>query len=70
MHSNTEYRPIEFAEFRLIVNSIVAQQSTDWLAASAQFSPNVSNVRKCFNLTGSIVLRIQNYHRFFAVVLY
>ena len=29
-----------FAEFRLIVNRIVAQQSTDWLAANAQFSPN------------------------------
>ena len=30
-----------FAEFRLIVNRIVARQSTDWLAANAQFSPNV-----------------------------
>ena len=30
-----------FAEFRLIVNRIVAWQSTDWLAANAQFSPNV-----------------------------
>ena len=29
-----------FAEFRLIVNRIVALQSTDWLAANAQFSPN------------------------------
>ena len=29
-----------FAEFRLIVNRIVARQSTDWLAANAQFSPN------------------------------
>ena len=29
-----------FAEFRLIVNRIVAWQSTDWLAANAQFSPN------------------------------
>ena len=28
-----------FAEFRLIVNRIVARQSTNWLAASAQFSP-------------------------------
>ena len=28
------------AEFRLIVNRIVARQSTDWLAANAQFSPN------------------------------
>ena len=27
-----------FAEFRLIVNSIVVRQSTDWLAANAQFS--------------------------------
>ena len=46
VHSDTEYRPIEslfhtFAEFRLIVNRIVARQSTDWLAANAQFSPNV-----------------------------
>ena len=30
-----------FAEFRLIVNRIVARQSIDWLAANAQFSPNV-----------------------------
>ena len=29
-----------FAEFRLIVNKTVARQSTDWLAASAQYSPN------------------------------
>ena len=29
-----------FAEFRLIVNRIVAQQSTDWLAANSQFSSN------------------------------
>ena len=28
------------AEFRLIVNRIVARHSTDWLAANAQFSPN------------------------------
>ena len=27
-------------EFRPIVNRVVARQSTDWLAASAQFSPN------------------------------
>ena len=45
MHSDTEHRPIEslfhtFAEFRLIVNRIVARQSTDWLAANTQFSPN------------------------------
>ena len=32
-----------FAEFRLIVNKIVARQSTDWLAANAQFSPNGKN---------------------------
>ena len=30
-----------FTEFRPIVNRIVAWQSTDWLAANAQFSPNV-----------------------------
>ena len=30
-----------FAEFTLRVNRIVAWQSTDWLAANAQFSPNV-----------------------------
>ena len=29
-----------FAEFRLIVNRIIARQSIDWLAANAQFSPN------------------------------
>ena len=45
VHSDSEYRPIEslfhtLAEFRLIVNRIVERQSTDWLAASAQFSPN------------------------------
>ena len=28
------------AEFRLIVNRIVAWQSTDWLVAYAQFFPN------------------------------
>ena len=35
-----------FAEFRLIVNRVVAQQSTDWLAANAQFFPNVDFVSK------------------------
>ena len=29
-----------FAEIRLKVNKIVPRQSTDWLAANAQFSPN------------------------------
>ena len=29
-----------FAEFRPIVNRIVVRQSTDWLAANAQFFPN------------------------------
>ena len=29
-----------FAEFRRIVNRVVARQSTDWLAANAQFSPD------------------------------
>ena len=29
-----------FAEFRLIVNRMEARQSTDWVAANAQFSPN------------------------------
>ena len=33
-----------FAEFRLIVKRIVAQQSADWLAANAQFSPNVIDI--------------------------
>ena len=28
-----------FVEFRLIVNRIIARQSTDWLGANAQFSP-------------------------------
>ena len=28
-----------FAEFSPIVNMVVARQSTDWLAANAQFSP-------------------------------
>ena len=32
-----------FAEFRLIVNRVVARQSTDWLASNAQFSSNVSS---------------------------
>ena len=31
-----------FAEFRPIVNRVVARQSTDWLAVNAQFSPNAS----------------------------
>ena len=30
-----------FAEFRSIVNRVVARQSTDWLVANAQISPNV-----------------------------
>ena len=34
-----------FAEFRLIVNRIVARQSTDWLATNAQFSPNAKFAR-------------------------
>ena len=47
MHSDTAYRPIEslfhtFAEFRPIVNRVVALQSTDWMVANAQVSPNVS----------------------------
>ena len=29
-----------FEEFRPIVNRVVARQSSDWLVASAQFSPN------------------------------
>ena len=29
-----------FAEYRLIVNRVVAWQSTDWFVANAQFSPN------------------------------
>ena len=33
-----------FAEFRLIVNRIVARQSTDWLTANAEFSPNAAYV--------------------------
>ena len=39
---NTELNPLfhTFAEFRLIVIRIMARQSTDWLAANAQFSPN------------------------------
>ena len=40
-----------FAEFRLIVNRIVAWQSTDWLAANAQFSPNG---RKKLNREGRV----------------
>ena len=31
-----------YAEFRPIVNRVVVQQSTDWLAAYVQLSPNVS----------------------------
>ena len=31
-----------FAEFRPIVNRLVARPPTDWLAANAQFSPNGS----------------------------
>ena len=45
MHSNTEYGPIEslfhtFAEFRLIVNRVIAQQPTYWLTDNTQFSPH------------------------------
>ena len=42
VHSDTELNPLfhTSAEFRLIVNRIVARQFTDWLAANAQFSPN------------------------------
>ena len=29
-----------FVEYRLIVNRVVVRQSTDWLAANAQFFPN------------------------------
>ena len=29
-----------FAQFRLIVNRVVAWQATDWLMVNAQFSPN------------------------------
>ena len=35
-----------FGEFRLIVNRIVAWQSTNWLAVNAQFSPNVWYLQK------------------------
>ena len=40
-----------FAEFRLIVNRTVAQQSTDWLATNAQFSLNESFFFHCSFLT-------------------
>ena len=45
VYLDTEYRPIEspvshLCKFRPIVSRVVAQQSTDWLAANAQFSPN------------------------------
>ena len=32
-----------FAEFRPIVNKVVTWQSTNWLEANAQFSPNETN---------------------------
>ena len=49
-----------FAEFRLIVNRIEARQSTDWVAANTQFSPNAS----CWHdiICCSFVTRI--YHKF------
>ena len=39
-----------FAEFRLIVNRIVARQSTDWLAANAQFFLNPSCADRNYSL--------------------
>ena len=41
VHSDTEVNPLfhTFAEFRLVMNRVAARQSTDWLAANAQFSP-------------------------------
>ena len=41
-----------FTEFRLIVNRIVARQSTDWLAANAQFSPNANLYNWRFDTQG------------------
>ena len=36
-----------FLELRPVVNSVVARQSTNWLATNAQFSPNAeNNIRK------------------------
>ena len=41
VHSDTEYRPFKSPVSHLCrVNRIVAWQSTNWLAAKAQFSPN------------------------------
>ena len=45
-----------FAEFRLIVNRIVVRQSTDWLAANAQFSPNGNRFFFVNQLTTDYVL--------------
>ena len=44
LHSD---RPIEstVSQFRLIVNGVVVWQSTNWLAANAQFSPNGGDFR-------------------------
>ena len=44
-----------FAEFRLIVNRIVVQQSTDWLAANAQFSPNAIFILFTLQLTHNVL---------------
>ena len=42
-----------FVEFKLIVNRIVARQSTDWLAANAQFSPNVQTTISGWSASGT-----------------
>ena len=50
---NTQFHTFE--EFRAIVNRVVAQQSTDWLVANAQFSPNdVENQRKLTFLSQAV----------------
>ena len=43
-----------FAEFRLIVNRVVAWQSTDWSAANAQFSPNDDTIN---NFDDSVIVQ-------------
>ena len=53
-----------FAELRAIVNRVLARQSTHWLAANAQFSPNGVYV---YSLSGSVltVLVLQTEKRAF-----
>ena len=58
-----------FAEFRLLVNRDVARQSTDWLVANAQFSPNETIPKPHICVAALFAFKIQDRTKQQAAVL-